>query len=524
MTAVDEHAPTLVLPRVRVPADDAVPPVDRWDRASPPTEPDGALAGRRQALSTLAWLLPTLVSAVLSLVRITWPGLGPRELATWGIATTPWDQAQRLVSAVDVAELPYLALLRAWTAVAGTSDFALRAPSVIAVVGATAVVAVIGNRLAGPRVGIVAGLLFATVPTTVRFAHEAGPPAIALFATVLSGFALLCFLDRPGWWRGTGYSLAVVLLGLAHVTALVVVLAHGLVVWVMRRRLTGYWSLAAVVGAAPAIGLLVYRYPSWVGGSGGGMPGVEQLTSQTFGSVLIGGVTIGLALLSVSAAREAVVFAVWALVPILLLLPLTEATSFQPTELLLLAVPGWVGLGALTLGRARMIRGLVAFVAVAALALPAHAQLRHTDGHGLASREAGAVLTAMVLPGDAIVFGPGLADQRVGRDLVARYVPADRRPRDVLLYAPPRTGGRIDAVECTDVTGCLARAPRVWLLRLDRPPGASVDDLSATLDGFPAVKDGPLRVHYRIAQVWPLTGLTLTLLTLMPTEPGVAGQ
>jgi hypothetical protein len=40
--------------------------------------------------------------------------------------------------------------------------------------------------------------------------------------------------------------------------------------------------------------------------------------------------------------------------------------------------------------------------------------------------------------------------------------------------------------------------------------------LDSPLTGLEAGKDGALRVRYRIAQTWDLTGLTLTLFTLKP--------
>jgi mannosyltransferase len=142
---------------------------------------------------------------------------------------------------------------------------------------------------------------------------------------------------------------------------------------------------------------------------------------------------------------------------------------------------------------------------VAGLGLPMQLDLRRADGHGYAAREAGAIIGAEATREDALVFGATQAEAQAGRDVVARYVPADRRPRDVLAVGPPRVDGHPYAQECTDVPTCLAGAPRVWLIRNGAP--------SSPLDGFPAAKDGALRVSYVVAGAWRLRGLTVYLLT-----------
>ena len=61
-------------------------------------------------------------------------------------------------------------LLHVWMAAFGDSADAMRAPSVLAMAGAAACVALIGRRLAGNRAGLLAGLVFALVPSVTRFA------------------------------------------------------------------------------------------------------------------------------------------------------------------------------------------------------------------------------------------------------------------------------------------------------------------------------------------------------------------
>ena len=99
---------------------------------------------------------------------------------------------------------------------------------------------------------------------------------------------------------------------------------------------------------------------------------------------------------------------------------------------------------------------------MAAVGVTAQLTVREADGHLQATREAAALISARMKPGDAIVYstrdsGAGVygTSDRVGRDLVAHYIPADRRPADVLQVVPQRTAGRVTAVECTNVASCL---------------------------------------------------------------------
>ena len=101
---------------------------------------------------------------------------------------------------------------------------------------------------------------------------------------------------------------------------------------------------------------------------------------------------------------------------------------------------------------------------------------------------------------DVVVHGTGTrGEDRVSRDLVDRYVPADRRPVDILLARPLRT----DGLRATECTGCLGAPPRIWVVR----SGERTDPLG----GLDDAKREALRT-YRVQQVWQLTGLTLALL------------
>ena len=388
------------------------------------------------------------------------------------------------------------------------SEFALRVPSVLAMSAMAGVTAALANRLFSAKAGLLAGLFVAVLPTTSRYAHEAGPQALTVLAAAVATLALVRVFDRPGFLRFAAYAVAVALLGLAHAGALVLLLAHAVAVLAMRRSAALSWLAAAVVGALPAAAVLVGLGPStWRTPAEAiaiPLPSTVDLVTAVFGTLLPAGAMVGLALLGASASRLPLVFTAWAIMPLVAAYGL-GFTAYPLSLLAVLTLPAWAVLAAQSLHRTPLVRGVVAVAVIVAFGLPTQVDIRRADGHTFASRQAGTILEAQATPADALVFGATPAEAQLGRDVVARYVPASRRPRDVLLVRPARVDGHPFAEECADVPTCLAGAARVWIIREGAP--------DSPLDGFPAAKDGALRVPYTVASTWRLRGLTLYLLT-----------
>ena len=87
--------------------------------------------------------------------------------------------------------------------------------------GAAACVTLIGRRLAGNRAGLLAGLVFALVPSVSRFAQEVRFYAFAVLAATLATLLLLRALDRPSAPRWLGYAASLALVGYIDLVALV---------------------------------------------------------------------------------------------------------------------------------------------------------------------------------------------------------------------------------------------------------------------------------------------------------------
>ncbi|SCG34293.1 glycosyltransferase family 39 protein [Micromonospora humi] len=362
-------ADTMVLPRLG-PTEAGVE--DPWGEDRPPRRSRAAAraaagAGRWRAVP---WLLPALLAGGLGGAGLATPGPRTEELAAWRAATSPWRAA---LTAGDAASMPYHLLMRGWAELFGTSDVALRLPSLLAVTVAVALVGGLAARLFAPGTGVLAGALLAVLPTTTRYAQEARPDAVALLAAVLATWLLLPVLDRPTARRLVAYAAGVALLGLCQPGALLLLAGHGWVVLAFRRRAAGRWFAAAAPGVLLVIVLL---------SRGGGFlpPGVRPdpavlaaAPRELFGVTALGVVLAGLALFSLPLRYAAAICTAWALVPALVMLLVAWAVPVWSPAALFFTLPAWAVLGAVALSRLGARWAVAGLAAIALTGVPAQA-------------------------------------------------------------------------------------------------------------------------------------------------------
>lgn len=500
MTSPDQ---TAVIPGLRKLK---APRRDPWGEDEHHPDVDAAGDAPTHTIGVWPWLVPVLVMAGVGFYGIGAPSLWTDELASWGMTTVSWDEMFAILKWVDAIIAPYYVLLHGWTDLVGGSDTMVRLPSLIAMSAAAGLVGMLGARLASRRAGLTAGLIFALLPASSRFAQEARVYALTTFAAVLATCMLVTALRRGGFLRWGGYVLAVALLGICHPISLLLLGAHGWVVFAQYRNRTVVWIVTAVLGAAPALPLLKYgnsqkSQVSWITTPTGdtllGFPG------ELIGVTSVALILIGLSLFSLPLRRPTALYTAWAVLPPLGLFAAAQVTPLFLTRYLLFTLPAWALLGAVALGRGKWWMSVLGVLAVAGLSVPAQLDNRAQDGHGEASREMATTISEGFQPGDGVVYGMTDGAQWVGRDSVARYTPADRRPEDVLATQPQRTGGNLAAVECTDTAKCLGATPRLWIVRL-----SYYDDPLTGLDG---VKEQEIRQGYEVEQIWRPQGFTLAL-------------
>ncbi|MEV6817061.1 glycosyltransferase family 39 protein, partial [Micromonospora sp. NPDC051296] len=197
---------------------------------------------------------------------MTGPALWADELATWGAVQLSWSQLWQLSGSVDAVLTPYYVLMKLYTDVAGTSTVALRLPSVAAITAATLVVTMLGRRLGGTQLGLLAGLIFAILPVTSRYAQEARGYSFAILGAAVALLYLTRLVDRPGRRDFVGYAAAVGFTGLIHpLNGLLMLTGHAAAIawWQLRHResswrVTRRWAVAAAIGVLPAATLSVW--------------------------------------------------------------------------------------------------------------------------------------------------------------------------------------------------------------------------------------------------------------------------
>jgi mannosyltransferase len=192
------------------------------------------------------WLViavPAAVSLVAGGYEIGGPSLWRDEAYTRDAINRPVSQIFTLLGHTDAVHGAYYLLMHVIAAAAGTSEAALRFPSLCAMVIATAFTAAIGRRAAmlaqrpdpGGRAnrhvpaltGLLSGLVFATAPFMTYYAQTARSYAIVtMFATISSYLLLRAYPDgRWRWW--SAYAAAVALTGLFNLFGLLILVAHG---------------------------------------------------------------------------------------------------------------------------------------------------------------------------------------------------------------------------------------------------------------------------------------------------------
>jgi 4-amino-4-deoxy-L-arabinose transferase-like glycosyltransferase len=151
-----------------------------------------------------------------------------------------------------------------WTSrqVFGSSDVALRLPSLVAGVLLVPAVYVTAEKLFDRRVGLIAAVVVAIGPGFVWLSGVAQPGAVAALLTTISVLALMMAVDDGRLFRWVLFGGATALLLWSHQLAIVTVaalhVAAGLVVWRRRQQVTG-WLASLAISAAALFALLVYR-------------------------------------------------------------------------------------------------------------------------------------------------------------------------------------------------------------------------------------------------------------------------
>ncbi len=228
-------------------------------------------------LSAPTTALAAVAPASLSLALGMW-GIR-RENTMWGDEAVTYRLAQRelyqlweTAQQVDLVHALYYAVMHVVFDVFGAGLLSLRLPSVLAMAAAAAGVGLLGLRLAGPRAGVTAGLVFALLPQVQKYAQEGRSYAMVCALIAWASYALVVSSSRRGRWRWTVYGFTMLLACLLHEFAAMALAAHGVTLIVSRlpKSVLRAWSVTAAGVVAGLLPLAIVsagqsEQVSWIG-------------------------------------------------------------------------------------------------------------------------------------------------------------------------------------------------------------------------------------------------------------------
>ena len=248
----------------------------------------------------------------------------------------------------------YYTLMKPWTALAGTSEVALRLPSVAAAAAACAVLVPLGNRLMGRPVGAIAGLVLALDAFAVQWSQQARSYSFVLLAS-LGVTAALVHL-RGARTRRAWVVYAASLGGLVLLQPLSAGLLFG------AHLVAARGARVRVATAGATIALLTSPFLAGVYGRDSRSGTLVWNASPTTDSVtrtileLSGALGVGLLLALVALAtvrRERLLLASWALVPFAVSLALAPLAPLFIDRYLIVSAPAFALLVAAAIARLR---------------------------------------------------------------------------------------------------------------------------------------------------------------------------
>ncbi|MFJ7296985.1 glycosyltransferase family 39 protein [Streptomyces collinus] len=435
--------------------------------------------------------VPMAVMLATGLWGLDRGGMWGDESVTFQVAQRTVPQIWRLLHDVDAVHGLYYLFMHAVLTV-HPGEVVLRLPSVCAATATAGLVAALGVRLAGPRAGLWAGVLYAITPMTGHYAQEGR--SYALVAAGVAGATLLLVraVDAGGaraWWP---YGTVVALTCVLHELAVPVLGAHALTLALLRvpRKVWSGWGRTA-----GAVALLLLPLV-WVSQGQSGQvawlvsPGWDRVgrLARNFTPGPAGPVFWGSLLLMAVGLRERRTAAV--ALPLLLVPPgiLMTVSQVRPlyhdryvlyalagASLLVAAGAGWVA-GAL--GRVRIegrqvrikgrrgravvgVTGVLALTATFLNQLPVYRQDRSAAHRPDNLAVVSALAVSRMRPGDPVLFVPS-----VGRLAALAYPKGFRRVRDIALRESAPRSGTLWGREATpgELRRRLAVVDRVWVV------------------------------------------------------------
>ncbi|WP_394768302.1 glycosyltransferase family 39 protein [Lacisediminihabitans sp.] len=452
------------------------------------------------------WLVAALgTAAALVSAAGSWiPSLWGDEAASLLSAQRPLPSLFVMLGHVDAVHGAYYLLLHGWIRLAGTTPFALRLPSAVAVGLAVAAVTLIAARLRSPRVAVAAGIICCLLPRVTYMGEEARSYAASAAIAAWLTYLLVELMRRqspPVWlWVAYGTLLAAGVYLFLYVGLLV--LAHAIVLAASRagRAVLTRWTIACAA-ALLAVSPLVF----WAIDERRQIAYLASRTEVSFGTLTVslwfGSVefaVIAWLLILVALATPLVarirrrdltglraprppslelVAATWLFVPSLTLVTSQFFVADFTARYLSYCAPAAALLIACGVDRLASRRGwaiAASTVAVVALATPAYLAQRGPYSKNDSDWSAiSATLGVRARAGDAVAFDESVRPSRRPRLALRTYPAGFAGLHDVMLEAPYYRNtswpDRVYSLAKTASLGRLAAVDRLWLVEYATP-------------------------------------------------------
>ncbi|MGI5469040.1 glycosyltransferase family 39 protein [Streptomyces sp. CA-132043] len=480
----------------------ADPEEERPAAPAPCRVPGSAHAGPdgwRRA-TAVAVLVPCAVTLALGLWGLDRGTLWRDEAVTAQVAGRTLPQLWDLLGTADAVHGLYYALMHGYGALVHglfglplSNGTVLRLPSVLGATAAAGLVALLGSRLAAPRVGLWAGLLLAALPSVSHYAQEGRSYALVTAGAALSTL-LLTTAVRGGRARSwAGYAAVTAVTAVLHEFAALLLAAHAVTLLVARvpRAVRWRWAAAccAVAAAVAPVVMASQRQSAQIGwlAAPGARDAGHALSALAGPSPVLITVLLALTLLAAlcplprgGPLGAAAVAVPWAVVPPLVLFAAAQQLPVFTHRYLFFAVPGLALAAAagaeslvdrVTVRRGRRFpprRLTVAGAACAAAAflgqLPAQQHERRPESRADALAAVATLVRREARAGDGVFFLP-----RYERGVRLAYPRAFRGLTDITLQEEPGPSGTLYGREAPlrEIRARLLRADRVWLVIAD---------------------------------------------------------
>lgn len=277
--------------------------------------------------------------------------------------------------------LLYYSLQKPWAFFAGTSEWALRMPSVFGAMLACGLLVVLAHKLFDRRVALISGLFLATNPFLVKWSQQARAYTLLVALSLLATLLLIRALDRGSRaaWAFYGVAFSVVLVW-QPVSGLLLVPVHAVLAGQRREHVLPHGLTAAVVAsvlAVPWVGVLIMRST----GEGAAMNWLEAPTPAVATHALLdvsGAAGLGtlLAIVGLWALHRAgkldlaVWLGVWAFAPFLIAFIVSPVKPVFLDRYLIVAAPAFALLAAVAvMGVGSRLRTAMVLAAVIATSI-----------------------------------------------------------------------------------------------------------------------------------------------------------